>query len=143
MSLKTLYKTDPAANTGGVFVSYPKNSDGSTPRFKLSRMSQAVNKKYAKEMETRTRPFRRELELNTLDTDVGDELMLDVFIASILLGWEHVQPNDDGEELEFNSENAKKFLGDPEWAELLDDLKERAKDASNFRLAQMEVEAKN
>lgn len=143
MSMKSLYKTDPAANEGGVWFSYPKNKDGTVPRVKLSRMSQSTNKKYAKELETRTRPFRRELELETLDTEVGDGLMLDVFIAAILLEWEHMQPNDDGEELAFTAENAKKLLGDPEWAELYEDMREKAKKAANFRSASLEAEAKN
>lgn len=143
MSLKSLYKTDPTANTGGVWINHAKNSDGSQTRFKLSRMSQALNKKFAKEIETRTRPYRREIELNTLDKDVNDEIMLDVFIASILLDWEHVQPDDDGNELSYSTENAKRLLGDPEWADLYDDLRERARDAANFRTAALESEAKN
>jgi hypothetical protein len=67
MSMKTLYKTDPAANETGVWVSYPANSD----------------------------------------------------------------------------ENVIAILSDPEWAELYEDLRERARKAALFRLAQQEREAKN
>ncbi len=143
MSLKTLYKTDPVASEAGVWIAYPRNDDGTQPRFKLARMNAAANKKYAKELEAATKPYRRELELETLDDAIGDDLMLGVFCRAILLDWEHVQPDDDGNALDFNFENAKKFLGDPVWSELYADLRERAAKAATFRQATLEAEAKN
>ena len=143
MSLKSLYKSDPVASVEGVWITYPRNTDGSQPRFKISRMNGAANKKYAKELDSATRPYRRELELETLDEEVSDKLMLDVFCRTILLDWEHVQPDDDGEELTFSFENATGFLGKPEWSELYQDLRERAQKAATFRQSALEGEAKN
>lgn len=143
MPLKDLYKSDPVASVEGVWITYPRNTDGSVPRFKISRMNGAANKKYAKELDAATRPYRREMELDTLDDEIGDSLMLDVFCRTILLDWEHVQPDDDGEELAFNHENAVGFLGKPEWSELYVDLRERAQKAATFRAKKIEGEAGN
>lgn len=143
MSLKSLYKSDPVASVEGVWITYPRNSDGTQPRFKLSRMNAAANKKYAKELEAATKPYRREMELDTLDDEIGDKVMLDVFCRTILLDWEHVQPDDDGNALAFNFENATTLLGAPEWSELYVDLRERAQKAATFRQAQLERDAGN
>lgn len=143
MPLKDLYKTDPVANETGVWVAYPANSDGTIPRFRLARQNVAANKKYGRELDRATKPYRREIELDTLDEKVSDDVMLHVFCTTILLEWEYVQPDDDGKNRDFTEENAKALLGDPQWAELYEDLQSRAKRAALFRIAQQEKAGKN
>lgn len=141
MSIKS-FKSSPDAAINGVWFEYPTNKDKTIPRFKLARMSKQ-NKEYAKLLRQKIKPHQRSLELEIMSDDEQDAIFLEVFVDRILLGWEHIQPNDDGVEIDFNRENALKLLSDPEWQDLYDDLYAKAAKAAGFRGALDEAEAKN
>lgn len=139
------YRTDPKLSKEGVWVAYPANKDGSIPAFKLARAS-AQNSKYA--MAIRKLAEKTVTSTGTPDfSKLGDAdlsgVELDIFIDSILVDWRHIQPNDDGEEIPYSQEAAKMFFGSDEWFDLYIELSTQANNIANFRVKQLEAEAKN
>lgn len=139
MSLYNQFETNKDAEVEGVWVEYGANEDGSIPKFKISRMSKA-NKKYTKALERATRPHRRSIELETMNNDLAERLLMEVFIDTVLLEWQNIKQRD-GVELDLTKKNAMKLFED--LPELYDDLQEKAKKASLFRDETLEEEAGN
>lgn len=143
MSLKDSYRTSPDAARTGVWVEYPANKDKTIPRVKLARMSK-VNRAYTKALNKATQPVSREIQLETLDEDKAEYIFLQVFLDTIMLDWENIQPDDDGKAIANGDKSAMRtMLADPEWQDWYDDLQEKAKKASLFRQAQLENDEKN
>lgn len=139
MSLYSQFETDTAKEVEGIEVQYGPNKDKTIPTFRISRASKS-NKSYSKQLEKATRPFRRQIDLGTMNNDTAENLFMKVFVNTILKGWQNVQ-NQKGEEIAFNEENAMKLFTD--LPELYDDLQEKAKSASLFRDEAQEEEAGN
>lgn len=139
MSIYNQFATDKSKEVEGVDVTFPANEDGSTPTFKIARMGKS-NKRYTKAVERASRPYRRQIELKTLDEATSEKLMLEVFVETILLGWANIQGRD-GKPLPFNRANAIKLMED--LPDLYSELVEEASKASRFREEQMEAESKN
>jgi len=139
MSLHAQFKTDTAKEQAGVEVVYGPNKDGSVPTFILSRAGKS-NKAYGKMLEARTRPYRRQMDLGTMNNAVAEDIFLDVFVATVLKGWQNVQ-NEGGTDIPFSADAAKSLF--KELPELYEDLQEKSKQASLFRDASVEEEAGN
>lgn len=138
MSLYSQFATNQGKEVDGVLVQYGPNSDGTVPTFKLSRMGKS-NKRYAKALDAATKPYRRQLELGTMDQATSERVFMEVFVTTVLLSWDDVEIQ--GEKAAFNKANAIKLLTD--LPELYDDLQEKAKSAALFRDEALEIEAKN
>lgn len=146
MSLRKQFETNTAKEVDGVAIEFGENDDGTRPTFWISRMSRA-NQQYTKTLETVTRPYRRQMDLGTLANDVAEKLFLEVFVKTILKGWDNVKlsdvtgdSNDEGF-APFNVENATKLMkGLPE---LYDDLQAQAKSAALFKDESIAAETKN
>lgn len=139
MSIFKQFGTDKKLEQDGVLVEYPANEDGSIPSFRLARMCRS-NKRYMKAVEAATRPHKRAIELGTIKPETAEEVFLDVFVGTILLGWDNIQDNT-WLEIPFSKEAAKNLL--KELPDLYDDLQEKAKNMSLFLESEMEQEAKN
>lgn len=139
MSLYKDFATNKQAEVKGVLVEFSANDDNTIPGFIVSRMSRA-NKKYTKALEKATRPHRRAIELETMNNDLADKIFMEVFVDTVLLGWQNVQDKD-GKPLVFNRQNAIMLFTD--LPELYDDLQDKAKKAAMFRDEAIEGEAKN
>jgi len=139
MSLFKQFGIDPEKIANGVEVKFGKNDDKTIPTFYVSR-AHASNKEYKKDGEVAFRPYRRQIELKTLSEDIAEDVMLDLFVSSVLKGWANVQ-DEDGTSLSFTAENAKYIL--KALPDLYDELQAAANDASLFRVANREADAKN
>lgn len=139
MSLFKQFQTNADIEAAGVKVEYGQNDNGSVPAFYVSRIAKS-NKRYSKALEAATRPYRRQIELGTMPEDVADRIFMEVFVSTILMGWENIE-SQDGSPLAFTKENAVQLL--KALPELFDDLQEKAKQASMFREASLEDDAKN
>lgn len=139
MSIFKQFGTDKTKEIEGVLVEYPANEDGSIPSFKLARMCRS-NKRYVKAVETATRPHKRAGELGTIKPEVAEEIMLDVFVGTILLGWENLQDLE-GKEIPYSKSKAKEIM--VEIPDLYDDLQKKANDINTFLKSEMEQEEKN
>ena len=116
-----------------------ENEDGSIPTFVVSRMGKS-NKRYSKALEAATRPYRRQIELGTMNNDKAEEIFMGVFVDTVLKGWKNVR-DESGAELPFNKQSATKLFKD--LPEVYERLQEEAKLSANFRDAALEEEVKN
>lgn len=139
MSIFEQFETNKEAEKKGVAIEYSANKDGTIPTFFVSRMSR-TNKNYLKSLERNTKAHRRAIELETIKPEQAEQINMQVFVDSILLGWENIKDKD-GEVIQFTKENAKSLF--ERLPDLYDDLNEKAKKASTFRDEQVEEEAKN
>ena len=98
------------------------------------------NKRYSKALEVATRPYRRQLELGTMNGEIADRLFRKVFCETVLLGWANVT-NRDEEYIEFSPEAALALFTD--LPDLYTELQEKAKSAALFREESTEDETKN
>jgi hypothetical protein len=139
MSLYTQFKTNAEKEVEGVEIQYGPNEDGTIPTFIISRMGKS-NKAYTKALEAATRPYRRQIELGTMNNDTAETLFIGVFAKTVLKGWKNVR-DESGVEIAFSEKAAVKLLTD--LPEMYDDLQEKAKSASLFREEAIEEEAGN
>lgn len=146
MSLSKQFKTDTTKEVDGVAIEFGANADGTVPTFWISRMSKA-NVAYTKALDKATRPYRRAMDLGTLDNDVAERIFAEVFATTVLRGWDNVQLSDvTGEESDtgfapFNKENVLALF--KRLPELYDDLQAQAKSAALFKTESIEAETKN
>ena len=142
MSIKDRFKTNSDAANSGVWVEYDENADGSVPRFKIARMSNQ-NKNYLKSVRKHSKDVNKRGVVKSLTDEKAKHLLLDIFCESVLLNWEHFQPDDDGVLLEYSKETAKEFFSKPDWLDFYDDLTELSTEVSTFNKEKTEEEAKN
>jgi len=141
MSLYSQFKMDEKKEIEGVKIlfSEAENDDGTIPAFFISRMGK-TNKRYSKALDIATRPYRRQLELGTLASDVAESVFMSVFADTVLMGWENVR-DAKGKDIVFNAQNSIKLFHD--LPDVYERLQEESKIVSNFRSSEMESEAKN
>ena len=141
MSLYKQFATNSEKEMEGVEVQMTEaeNEDGSIPTFVVSRMGKS-NKRYSKALEAATRPYRRQIELGTMNNDKAEEIFMGVFVDTVLKGWKNVR-DENGAELPFNKQSATKLFKD--LPEVYERLQEEAKLSANFREASLEEETKN
>jgi hypothetical protein len=108
-------------------------------KFRIVRAGGA-NRKYTEALNRKLKPYRRQLENDTLDNDVALKAMAEVYADTVLLGWEGVT-GPDGQPLEYCRNNVIKILTD--LPDLFRDVQEQANKAALFRAAEREEEAKN
>lgn len=146
MSLSSQFKTNKTAEVEGVEVQYSLNKDGSFSTFRISRMGRS-NKNYTKALERATRPYRRVIELGTMDNEIAESLFMKVFVESVLIDWKNIPLSDvtgnDRDEgyAPYSRENAVKLFN--RLPDLYEDLQEKANSAAMFREDTMEQEAGN
>lgn len=137
MSLKSQFKTDAAKVNDGVWFDVCTNEDGTKCRVKLRRAGRG-NKRWSLEM----REQMKGRNPDNIAADEDEQITANIFVKSSFVEWEHMQPEDDGIELESTEENAIKLLGDPDWVDLLSDWQAKASGLKPFQ-AKKEEEAKN
>lgn len=146
MSLSKQFKTDSEKEQNGVAIAFAPNDDGTVPTFYIARQS-SRNTKYARTVEAVTKPYRRQIDTNTLGEKQSQALMMEVFVKSILLGWQNVAKSDiSGDTSEtgyadFTPDNAKALF--ERLPELYDSLNEQSKNVALFKDEAMEADAKN
>jgi hypothetical protein len=141
MSLYKQFATNSEKEMEGVEVQMTEaeNDDGSVPTFIVSRMGKS-NKRYSKALEAATRPYRRQIELGTMNNDKAEEIFLGVFVDTVLKGWKNVR-DESGADMPFTKQTATKLFKD--LPEVYERLQEEAKLSANFREVSLEEEAKN
>lgn len=133
------FKTDVDAEINGIRVETSVNDDGTIATFILARSGRS-NKMYQKCLEVEMRPYKRQIELGTLNDDIAQRMLLSVFAKSVLKGWENVE-DENGNKLEFTHANICKVMTD--LPDLYLELTTRANEASNFKQSILEEEVKN
>lgn len=139
MSLYKNFGTNKEAESKGVSIEFGVNDDKSVIAFIVSRSGKS-NKKYAKALEAATKPYRRQIQLGTMDDELANKIYMEVFISTVLKGWENVQ-DEKGKSMAFTKDNAVKLFTD--LPELYEELQLKAADFTTFRDESREDDAKN
>lgn len=138
MSLYAKFETNTETENKGQWFDIDKDDDG-VVSFLLARMG-GSNKEHQQAISERISSKKLQLKLGTLADSQIDEILLDVFLDAVLLGWKNVKGRD-GHPLPFNRANAKELLTD--LPELYKVLVELASKVDYFLVKQLEAEAKN
>ena len=107
--------------------------------FTLARAG-GFNKRFSKALEKKTRPYRRQIQEDTMDVDLANKLFVEAFAETVLLGWKGVTDTE-GKPVKFNAKNAVKLLTD--LPDLANELREVATKASSFRNAEIKDDVGN
>ena len=107
--------------------------------FKLAR-SGGANTAFQKAVEKKTRPHRRAIQNDEMDTELANELMREAFAETIVLGWKGVKGKDN-KEIKWSVAQARKML--KELPDLFAELRDAAGQASNFRQTEMDDDLGN
>ncbi|MFZ4857906.1 MAG: hypothetical protein ACOYL3_16070 [Desulfuromonadaceae bacterium] len=134
MSLYSMFKTsDRREKEEGVVLDY------GTAKIRIARAG-GSNRRYSDLLTKKLRPFKRQLENETMDPDAGTRVMAEVYADTVILGWEGVQ-NAEGKNLDFNRDNVIKIMTD--LPDLFRDIQEQALKMANFREAELDDDRKN
>lgn len=133
------FETNKDAETNGIWVQYEDGTDTAPPRF-LVRRAGGANLEYAKALEQKVKPYRRQAQAGMVPFAVLERLQREVFCATVIRDWENVQ-NREGEKIPYNYANAIRVMTD--LPDLYADLQSQANNISLFKEAVVEEEAKN
>lgn len=135
------FQTDKGLETDGIYLQYGfLHDDPDKPiRIKIARAG-GSNQKFNSRLEAKVKPHRRSIQSDTLDNKVAEKLMMEVFVDTVILGWENVTDTE-GNVLPFNRVNALKIFTD--LPDLFDDIRVQAGKAALFLQDVLEVDAGN
>lgn len=139
MSLYKQFKTDPNYESQGITLEYGNTPNGKPIRIKIARAG-GSNAKFLKALEIKSKPYRRQLQNETIDPKIADDILMQVFVDSVILDWENVE-DENGTALPFNRENCLKLFRD--LPDLFADVREQASRSALFRAEIKESATKN
>lgn len=139
MSLYKQFKTNENVERDGILLEYGENSKGKTVAIRIARAGGA-NSQYQKLMEARVKPYRRQIQNETIERALVERLLRQVYAETIVLGWENVE-DESGKELPFTVENCVKIFED--LPDLFQDIQEQSQRAALFRQEVLEADSKN
>ena len=130
-NLDQLFKTDKKMEEDGIdFVIREKNEEKKEAELSFRvRHFAATNPRVKAAMAGHYKPYARQIELNTLDQEKGDEIQAKIFIDTCLVSWKGVEI--DGKEAECNKDNALILF--KRLTALFKALWEHANDFENYR----------
>jgi hypothetical protein len=129
-----MFETDKTIEKAGFWYAFSKST-----RYLLARAG-GSNIRFAKVLEAKTRPHRRQLDDNSMDTDLANSLLIEAFVDAVLLDWEGVTGKD-RQPLEYSKANAVKLLTD--LPDLFTELRTEATRLANFLVKQVEDDSGN
>lgn len=139
MSLYKQFATDTNLEKTGIELQYGENANGDEIIIRVARAG-GSNTAYTKRMEALVKPYRRQIQAETIDNKVLEKLVMQAFAETVVLGWENVEGRD-GNLMEFNVVNVIQLFTD--LPDLFKDVQEQAQKAVLFREDILEVESKN
>ena len=139
MNLYQQFETNRELEKTGIILDYGFNSKKQPIQIRIARAGGA-NERYSKLLEVRTKPYRRQIQNDTLDNAVAEKITKEVYAQTVVLGWNGVEDRD-GNEMPFTQENCVKLFTDlPDlWA----DVQLQSTRAALFRAEILEADAKN
>lgn len=138
------FKTDDSLETKGVEIDY------GTFRVTIARAGGA-NKKYAKLFTSKTQPYRRAMQTETMDDTRAEDLMYELYAEAIVLRWEVKvgdewvigieSPEPGAKPMAFTRDNIiKTFQALPD---LFTDIRQQSEKVALFRMEELETDAGN
>jgi hypothetical protein len=136
MGLYSLFETDKVAEQEGIELILV---DGDNEiKFQLARAG-GENKKFGSRMTQLLKPYNRSIAAGTMSDEKSAQLLSQAIAETIILSWSGVTDRD-GNDMEFNKENAVQLLVD--LPELRSIILDEAQKAANFRNAEVAEDAK-
>ena len=130
MNLYEVYKTDTTKEReNGIRVDLP--GDAAI----WLRRAGGANSHFDRAMDAVMKPYRRQLQMGTLDDGKAEELMATVYARSVVIDWEGVT-DEQGNKLDCTEENIVKVFTD--LPDLFEDVKAQAGNMANFRREEVE-----
>jgi hypothetical protein len=139
MSLYSQFKTDGSLEKEGILLEYGTTPDDKPITIRIARAGGA-NSAYTKRMEAKVKPYRRQIQNETMEAALIDRILKEVYAETVVLGWENVQ-DEAGKVLPFTVENCIKVFTD--LPDLFKDVQEQSQRAALFRADVLEADAKN
>lgn len=127
------FESDRALEQDGVWVQI------GTMEFQVARAG-GDNDEFIKAASKKFKPFQAAIAADTMPKQLATELVLEVFVTTVLKGWRNVFGRDKVE-LAFSVENAMKLLTD--LPNLFVQLQAEAQRVTNFRKVNLEAAAGN
>jgi hypothetical protein len=123
------FKMDTDVEKTGIVLEFGENADGTQSTIRIARAGGA-NNAYSKRLEAKLKPYRRQIQTETMDRKLLESIVREVFAETCVLGWEHVQ-DADGTDIAYTRENVVKLLTD--LPELYAYLQEQANTLALYR----------
>jgi len=133
-SIYDVFATDKGMERTGIELDY-----GKLGKIRIARAGGA-NNRFTKVLEQKTRPYRRQMDADTMDEDVANTLLIEAFAETVVLGWEGIKDRNK-QPMPFTRENVIKLFTD--LPELFTDVREQAMKAANFRELGVETDSGN
>lgn len=131
-SLYSLFQTNKSAEQDGIDIQYGDSV------FKIARAGGA-NTAFNRRMEALFKPYRRQIQNETMDKNLLEKLTMTAFAETVVLDWENVPSK--VEPMPYSPEAAMKLFED--LPDLYADLFEQAGKAALFREDILEADSKN
>lgn len=96
------------------------------------------NAAYQRVLEAKVKPYRRQIDLGTLDPELNRRLIIEAYAEAVVLGWSGVTDRA-GKALAFSRDNFIKVMSD--LPDLFGVIVDEAGRAANFRAAEIEETA--
>lgn len=139
MSLYKTFQTNEKAEREGVILDYGPNSKGEPTEIRVARAG-GGNVKYAKALELRLKPYRRQVMNEVIEPKVLENIFMEVYADTVVLGWSGVELRD-GTPLPYSRENVIRLFKD--LPALFEDIKEQSQKIALFREEIREAEQGN
>lgn len=134
MSTYGAFKTDPILEQNGIWLDF-----GTAGKILVARAG-GSNSRFEKRLMALTKPYRKAIQTDTLDKKTDTSIILEAFLDTVILSWEGVT-GEDGNDLPFNKENAKKLFTD--LPDFFRSVKMSAENAALYRSVMNEDDLKN
>ena len=139
MNLYKQFETNADLEKTGVVIEYGNNSDGKVISFRVARAG-GRNTAYLSYLENKLKPHRRMIQMDTMDQKLFENIVMDAFATTVVLGWEGVEDRK-GNLLPYTPNNAMSLFND--LPDLYKDLQEQSTKVALFRNEVLEVDIKN
>lgn len=139
MSLYSQFTTDQKLEKDGIVLEYGLNSKGLPIGIRIARAG-GSNALYNKTAEAKIKPYRRQIQTETIDKTMLEKLMREIYASSVVIGWENVEDRE-GNPLPFSVPNCITLFTD--LPDLFADVQEQAQRAALFRVQLVEQDAGN
>lgn len=139
MSLYSQFKTNDTLEQTGIVLEYGENAEGKPISIRIARAGGA-NSQYSRLMEARVKPYRRQIQNETIEKTMVEKMLREVYAETVVLGWENVT-DENGKEMAFTVQNCIKLFED--LPDLFQDIQEQSQRAALFREEVLEQDSKN
>lgn len=129
MNLYDSFSTNKNIERDGVVLDYGRTKDDLPITIRIARAGGA-NQKFAKILEAKLKPYKRQMANETMDNAVAQRVMIEVYADAVVLGWTNIRDRD-GVEMSFTRDNVIKLFTD--LPDLFADVTQQAQKAALFR----------